>query len=204
MFGFGNLKTLAAAAVLVMAAGGGASAATATFSSCIGTGYNIANKVSGQTNCTLSNNFSQDFLNPLTVNTTPGFFNVTTWAFLAKDESATAVGAAGSYNFTAAVALALPAGKILDQLMLVFKSGQGTTLVGYLVGTTSGTWATPFTEPPFSFPGNTLSKDVSHISAYYTTKMAAVLVPIPVPAAGLLLLGALGGLAVLRRRRRAA
>jgi hypothetical protein len=194
------MKTLAAAAALALPAA--AAQATPvqpdelTFISCVGTGYDISTKAHEATDCTIATNVDQDFLetDPMTVNITPGFFDITDWVFLGKDETG---GQSGSYDFSALLGtLVLDPGEVIDQLMLVFKSGAGTTLVGYLVPDGAGDWDTPFTEPPFSFPGND-DKDVSHISAYYTTKTAVI----PVPAAGLMLLGALGGLALARRRR---
>jgi hypothetical protein len=199
-----GIKTgLLSAAVVAagMLAGTSAFAVTATFESCVGTNpdYDISGKVSSATDCTISNDFTNDpSSNPLVVNTTPGFFGITNWAFLAKDEGTDATGTSGKWNFTAALAaLNLPAGMMVDQLMLVFKSGQDTTLVAYLVDATSGTWSSPFTEPPFDFPGSS-PKSVSHISAYYTVA------PIPLPAAGWMLLAGIGGLAAMRRRRKAA
>ncbi len=138
-----------------------------TFSSCVGSGYDISNNVTGAVDCTISDDFNRDFLNtdPMTVNETPGFFGMTNWVFegkIGENAGFTGVGSgkSGTYDFSAAY---------MENFtyMLVFKSGNGTTLTGYLLddGVTSGSWDTPFSEPPFNFPGNN-DKDVSHISVY--------------------------------------
>lgn len=152
--------------------------AAATFSPCSGTGYDISGNVSGSVDCIISNDFSQDFLNtdPLTVNTSPGFFNITNWIFGGKigvnsGYNGTGTGQGPStYNFSSVNT------SNWENAMLVFKSGNdnsGVFLVGYLLDNdpalvTSGTWTTPFNDPPFNFPGNSTVKDVSHISVYYT------------------------------------
>lgn len=201
MFGPQFKKTLmSAAAALAVMAWAPSSAQAATFSPCIGTDYNLLTLVDHATDCTISDDFDQDKLNtdPMTVNETPGFFGETNWTFLDKLEGANDIpsGASGTYNFTDAVAaLMLPAEQRIDDFMLVFKDGNDTTLVGYLVSELSGDWDSPFLNPPFGFSGDS-PKDVSHISGYYTTAA------IPLPAAGILLISALGGLGIAARRRR--
>ncbi len=61
--------------------------------------------------------------------------------------------------------------------MLIFKSGNGTTLTGYKLSATSGSYSSPFTEPPFNFPGNG-PKDISHISLYVRVPGQAVPEPL--------------------------
>ncbi len=158
--------------------------------------FNTPAKVSGSSACEISTTANQDFLNtnPLTVNG-EGFFGITNWVFGGKigqnaGYTGNGGGQSGTYNFTSAFQSSW------NNVMLIFKSGQGTTLTGYLLnpGVTSGTWASPFTEPPFNFPGNG-PKDVSHISVYYTTTGT----PIPTPALlpGLIAMGA----GILRKRK---
>ncbi len=136
---------------------------------------NIADNVTGSISCQISSE-DQDFLNttPLTVNQAPGFFSNTNWAFggkIGENAGYTGVGTgqSGTYDFSSVFSNAW------DDVMLVFKDGQATTLVGYLLAgnVSSGSWSSPFEYPsPFSQPGNSSNPgayDVSHISVYYTT-----------------------------------
>ena len=203
MFGFGNFKTLAAAAVLVMAAGG-ASAATV---SCPGTAATTDREFSVTTapgsTCfatgvgNINGNPNNDPLYPLLL-TAFGAGHV----LIDKSDDAKSglkpnalvgplvSGLSGSWSF------ALPsagAGFSWTNVILAFKSGRGQfdpDWAAFVIpnSVTSGTWAI------------SQNQALSHVNLY----AQRVPVPIPVPAAGLLLLGALGGLAALRRRRRAA
>lgn len=80
-------------------------------------------------------------------------------------------------------------GDIYDQMVVMLK--QGNTFAAYLfdggIGT-GGTWE--------SFAFDTNARDLSHMSIYARGDMSVV----PLPAAGFLLIGALGGLAMLRRK----
>lgn len=178
-----DAKSLLGAIALTVA---GATAASAATLSCPS---NIADNVSGATACEYSDTATQDFLNtnPITVNA-EAFFGVTNWEFVAKDESSTGTGQSGTFDFSAFAA------QVTGQAMLIFKDGKGTTLVGYLISSLTGTWSSPFENPPFDVRN---IKDVSHISLYTAPA------PVPLPAAGLMLVGALGGLAMLRRRKSA-
>lgn len=196
-----HFTKLGIAVALVVGSLSGANAAT--FSGCSGTGYDISGKVHDGTasktsissDCTISDDFDQDFLNttPTTVNTPPGFFNRTDWVFEGKIGSDTNFngdtgGQSGTFDLTNA-GLDLSS----EDVMLIFKSGNGTTLVGYILTALEGGWDSPFTDPPFDFNGNS-PKNVSHISVYTS---AAV---VPLPAGILFLLTGLGGLVLLRRR----
>ena len=84
------------------------------------------------------------------------FFGFTDWSFGGKiGENAgyagKGSGKSGAWDISSVVQSAW------DDVMLIFKSGNGTTLTGYMLkdGVTSGTWNSPF------------AKDVSHISVYY-------------------------------------
>jgi hypothetical protein len=89
--------------------------------------------------------------------------------------------------------------------MLIFKSGSGTNLVGYLVGdgVTAGTWSSPFRNPPFTALTAGQIRDVSHISLYFRQAIGET--PgngqkVSEPATlGLLGLGLLGLMALRRR-----
>jgi PEP-CTERM motif len=163
----------------------GSASAALTFSSCIGTdpAYNIASKVTPNSGCTIAD-ADQDLLNPLTVNETPGFFDFTDWIFDGKwnspdkDKGETDfTDDSDLYNFTGDAQrgtftrdYTLPAD--FSDVMFVVKDGQGTTLVGYLISTAteSGSYFSPFTNPPFTDANGataTDAKDISHISVYY-------------------------------------
>lgn len=87
-----------------------------------------------------------------------------------------------------------------NPLMIVLKSGTqyGAFLITEMFSGLSGTWA--ITQEQCNRKGcKTTGKALSHASVYYNGEPSAV----PLPAAGFLLLGALGGLAALRRKRKA-
>ena len=89
----------------------------------------------------------------------------------------------------------------LYDYIIVFKDGAGTSLTAFLFNEefASGNWSTPFTEPPFDFPGNARSKDVSHYTIALRHAGNGNEIPVPEPGA----LGLLGlGAAVLGLRRR--
>jgi hypothetical protein len=161
----------------------------------------ISGKVSGTTACEYSNTANQDFLNTnsMTVNT-EGFFDSNNWVFGGKIGAnagylGTASGQSGTWNISSVI------NNTLNEAMLVFKSGEGTKLVGYQIqdGVTSGTWNSPFLKSVFGFNGGSV-KDVSHISVYYRPKATEARVTVPEPASILGLGLVVGSLAIVPRR----
>lgn len=86
--------------------------------------------------------------------------------------------------------------------MITFKSGAGTNLTSFLFNeeASNGTWSTPFTDPPFDLPGNSVSHEVSHYSIFARSNPTQV----AEPATALLLGAGLLGLGVIARRRKSA
>jgi hypothetical protein len=100
-------------------------------------------------------------------------------------------GLTGAFSF---ILPAAPAGFTWTNIVIAFKSGFGgitPTWAAFLLpgGVTSGTWTI-----------SGAKQGLSHVNLYGELVPAAV----PLPAAGLLLAGAIGGLAMARRRRKAA
>lgn len=98
---------------------------------------------------------------------------------------------AGDWSVTAALLASY--GKV----MLMFKAGADhnsapSATVGYLINATSGSYSSPIYN---SKTGN--QRGISHVTLYVADRVPAI----PLPASGLLLLGALGGLGLMRRRR---
>jgi len=168
-----------------------------------GCAASIANDVSGASSCGIGD-ANQDSVSPnrpLTVNT-ESFFGFSDWQFGGKigetlGFGGTGSGQAGSWNISSVFK------STWNDVMLVFKSGQNTTLVGYLLNdnVTSGQWSSPFEKGVFDVPN---TRDVSHISVYYREDAKggnSAAVPEPTTMAGIALAGA--GLAAYRRRRAA-
>lgn len=124
------------------------------------------------------------------------YFGNDDWTF--SNSLAVGGGASGSWNISSVIQ------PTWDDVMLIFKSAD-SPLLGYLVtdGSESGTWTSPFTDPPFDLPGNSIVQDVSFIRVFFTIDGApGPNGKVPEPATlGLLGLGLLG-LVALRRRER--
>jgi hypothetical protein len=193
-----SLKTVALLAGLLAGSWAGAGAAAITYSDCIGPGYDLTGNVSGAVDCEISSVATDSVkVSPMTVNRAGGFFDINTWEYEGKLGSAgltgTASGKSGTYDLSALLA------GLTGDIMLVFKGPVGTTLVAYQLDldNLAGTWTTPFDCDRFTCGANGQPKWAKYVSVYSN------LAPIPLPAAGLMLVGALGGLALVRRRKAA-
>ena len=167
------LKAIAACSV-IFAFQGAASAATV---SCTGVGYDISTKVSGTSDCAILSPLGDNQNDNTSVVNGAGFFGITTWTFDGKydglgsspggtDDSSlfnfTGNNQSGTYSFVGATQP--------TSVMLVFKDGADTNLVAYLLQMPygNGTYASPFTDPPFDLKGASAIHDISHISVYYS------------------------------------
>ncbi len=161
----------------------------------------IADNVTGAAACQYSITADQDSVSPnkpLTVNQDGGFFGITNWSFGGKlgevtGFNGTGSGQAGTWDLSSIV------NPTWSNVMLVFKSGKNTTLVGYQLAqnVTAGSWSSPFESSLFTELANT--RDVSHISVYFQSGAgSSSAVPEPMTIAGLAIAGA--GFAAARRR----
>ena len=121
-----------------------------------------------------------------------GFFGFNDWTTAVhKQDLPDGAGASGSWS--------IPGYDATATYMIVFKDGANTNLIGFTLisGITSGTWTSPFTDPPFA--GVSGTKDVSHFTIFKRGGEPPNDVSGPATL-GLLGLGLLG-IAIMRRRR---
>ncbi|MEO8187690.1 MAG: PEP-CTERM sorting domain-containing protein [Burkholderiaceae bacterium] len=162
---------------------------------------NISTLVSDSAACQYTLDAADDDVStvPFTVNQ-EAFFSFTDWQFDSRifDAPTGAGGQSGSWDITS----------IFDSswtdVMLIFKGGADVQfdmngLVGYLLedGVLSGTWESPFRNPPFTDLGSMQTQNTLHISVYFRDdREVAEPTPLALLAFGLI------GLGLARRRQR--
>jgi hypothetical protein len=164
------LKAVLGCAALLMFQG--ASASTVV---CSGDGYDVNKNVSTARDCAIllplngAVNDHEDVVN------TEQFFGIDNWMLDGKYDSvgeSSGQDSSSLFDFTggnqSGTYTYVGTGTAPTSIMFVFKDGGDTNLVAYLLTSPydEGTYATPFTEPPFIFPGND-ARAISHISVYY-------------------------------------
>jgi hypothetical protein len=176
MFGNHLAKTTVACAVFI-AVQGAASAATIACSGTTsgGSPYDISTKVSGTSDCAILAPLDGNQNDNLALINGTGFFGVTNWKLDGKYDNldGSVTDTSSLFNFTGGVQTGTYtyAGGTPQpsDVMLVFKDGNDTNLVAYLLQSPygSGSYSSPFTDPPFSLEGKSILHDISHITVYY-------------------------------------
>jgi hypothetical protein len=172
MFGKNLAKATVACAILFAIQG----AASASTIPCTGSGYDISNKVSGSSACAILSplNGNVNDNNLATINS-GGFFGISDWKLDGKYDNldTTPTDDSNLFNFTGGVQTGtysyVGGTPQPSDVMFIFKDGDGTNLVGYLLAHPygDGTYSSPFTNPPFPLEGNSRIHDISHITVYY-------------------------------------
>lgn len=189
------LTVATAVAVLALGPGGIAtSASAATYNStgtCLVTDVSPTASACFGTVLPIPANDSASLLNSHTFGTDTGLFNLTNWSFLAKYENPD--GGAETNGLTVSGNTWSFAGSLFYEAVAIILK-QGNTFSAYLFDgglASTGTWSTP------GFGQG--AGGLSHMSIYTSGNPTS---PIPLPAAGWLMLAGLGGLVAVRRRRK--
>jgi len=165
----------ASVACSILFAAQGAFAATV---SCTGVSpaYDISGKVSNTSNCAILSpiDANQNDNNLSTINS-GGFFSISDWVFGGKYDNMNSSGGTDTsalFNFTgnnvSGTYIYAGGSPAPQDVMLIFKDGDNTNLVGYLLKMPyGGTYSSPFTDPPFPLNGASTVHNISHISVYY-------------------------------------
>jgi hypothetical protein len=177
-----------------------------------------SDNIQANAGCQYSDSLDQDDTTPpLTVNTDGGMHSFTDWIFGGKEEWNNIDAFDIHENGSPDIGLNITADNQLsgdwsindvwgdyEDIALVFKDGRNTTLVSYLLvdGDTSGTWDSPFTNPPFTNLQDGQIKGVSHVSAYMRIGDGGGTPPFAVPEPGIVALFSLGllGMGLSRTR----
>lgn len=148
--------------------------------------------VEGATDCqyvTPVNSLSNSVNSSDPIVNTLGFFGSSDWKATTEVNAPNLTGQSGTATFTADADW--------SEVLIVFKSGNSTSLTGFLledfnVGSNSVAWTTPFREPPFDFPGAGSPRDVSNYTVWYRAGSITQPIPEPTTMLGVLAAGALG------------
>jgi hypothetical protein len=164
---FNAIRSTKAAAAVLLVSGlfGAVSPAWAVLVDCAGS----LSHVDSSTACQyLDPPDSSNVANEANINAA-GFFGFSDWSvvdgFLQTDANA----ASGSWDLGS-----LTAGLTY---MITFKDGADTNLMSFLITAASGNWTSPFTDPPFNFPGASTVHNVSHFTI--TSRGTPTTVPEP-------------------------
>lgn len=173
MFRKSLAQATAACAVFLVAQG----AAYATTVPCTGSSpaYDISNKVSNTSNCAILTPIGANENDNLAIVNSGGFFGISDWQLDGKYDNLTASGGTDTsslFNFTGDMQSGsytyVGGTPIPGDVMLIFKDGADTNLVGYLLSQPyGGMYSSPFVDPPFPLSGESRIHDISHITVYY-------------------------------------
>jgi hypothetical protein len=168
-----NLAKATVACAVLFAVQGAASASTIL---CTGSGYDISNKVSGSSDCAILSPLDGKVNDKLSDINTGDFFSITNWKSDGKYDNlntSSPTDTSSLFDFTGGVQTGeytyVGPTSQPSEVMFVFKDGDGTNLVAYLLAHPygHGTYSSPFTKPPFPLEGDSILHDISHISVYY-------------------------------------